>query len=612
MPLTLQTLPKQIVDKIIDHCYDRQLPAFHPKFFRVYNELQSYSHLCRRLREASLPYLESRLIFERYNLAVEGVDKQTLSHEELKAAKRLPAVIRWMTNMRRVVETPARVKELIISTFDRYPNPDDVLDMLRQQKFEQLKWSGVTTLCISFKSDYDIDDGEKDEGEWISDEAFAALSSFLAEHLPMVDTLWMDDNRCRRVGPRNVLSNYVAERLDRLSKLFLRFAYMPAFGVKTLPPHITHLTLTVHSAYDFIDIPRVMAPMLKSLTLSAIPLSHLWDKFSGSGVVDFAELRRLDLTFHVPYRSIPSGKTEDDLMWERYHKENTDGPDGKPLSYVDPKTDNYKGNTKLKTISVKERTPKYTVLKSDKRPRFPKLQHLQLNLYPGRIRDFLRDIPLQQLLTLRISADLVAFKGLRLTGLDRLQSSNICYYSESKLRESPHANRFLAKAFAQPPTLRRLTINTSSKCRLRPPPTLSCTGIRRLKLTAQISYADLPAMLRQLPRLEFLDLQRALFVDPPPLTHTAEGMAQHFLALSDTAPVSTSLVKFVPDVLCRNATDEVVFYNIFMLIARVPSLRELKMFSFYSTQFFRELLPLFKIPDLSKRIRHLASLECNE
>ncbi|KAJ2811323.1 hypothetical protein H4S07_002133, partial [Coemansia furcata] len=240
------------------------------------------------------------------------------------------------------------------------------------------------------------------------------------------------------------------------------------------------------------------------------------------------------------------------------------------------------------------------------------LQHLQLNLYPGRIRDFLRDIPLPQLLTLRISADLVAFKGLRLAGLDLLQSSNLCYYSESKLRESPHANRFLANAFAQPPTIHKMTVSASSKCRLRLPLEIACTGIRRLKITAQISYADLPSLLRQLPVLEFLDLQRALFVDPPPLTHTAEGMAKHFLAMGDLAPVSTSMIRFVPDVLCRNATDEVVFYNIFMLIARVPSLRVLKMFSFYSTQFLRELLPLFKIPELSKHIRHLASLECKE
>ncbi|KAJ2463471.1 hypothetical protein GGI02_005232, partial [Coemansia sp. RSA 2322] len=217
------------------------------------------------------------------------------------------------------------------------------------------------------------------------------------------------------------------------------------------------------------------------------------------------------------------------------------------------------------------------------------------------------------LLTLRISGDLVAFKGVRLTGFTSLQTSNVSYFSDSRFRESAHGNRFLCKAFAQPPTVRSLSVTTCSKCRLRLPPAsaITCTSIRRLCITAQVSYADLPDLLRRLPALEYLDLQRALFVDPPPLTHTPEGMARHLLS-TDMRPVSTSLIKFVPDVLCRNATDEVVFYNIFMLIARTPSLRELKMFSFYSTQFFRELLPLFKIPELFRFIRHLATLDCNE
>ncbi|KAJ2476992.1 hypothetical protein EV174_004757 [Coemansia sp. RSA 2320] len=656
MALTLQTLPRQIVDQILDRCYDRQLPAFHPKFFRVYQDFQDYSHLCRRLRDSALPFLTRRLIFERYNLAVEGVGKQTLSHEDLKAAKRLPPVIRWKTNMPRVVGRLALgaavegVTEVIISTYDRYPDPEDVLAILRQYQFDQYTWPNVTSLCVNFKSDFDVDDREADDpaltpadptttanptapttpapapapaastADWISNESFTALSQFLALHMPAVDTLWMDDNRCRRVGQRNAMSTYIADRLDRFRRLNLRFAYMPAFGVKTLPPIITHLTLSVHSAYDYIDIPRIMTPMLVSLTLNAIPLNYLWDRFCHStsvsrsattnqilNTVEFTELRRLELSFHVPYRSVPSGKSEDDLMWEKYHKNSADSADSLTNT-------SYKGNPKLKTISVKERTAKYTVLRTDgKRPKFPKLQHLALNMYPGRISDFLLDIPIAQLLTLRISGDLVAFKGVRLTGFTSLQTSNVSYFSDSRFRESAHGNRFLCKAFAQPPTVRSLSVTTCSKCRLRLPPAsaITCTSIRRLCITAQVSYADLPDLLRRLPALEYLDLQRALFVDPPPLTHTPEGMARHLLS-TDMRPVSTSLIKFVPDVLCRNATDEVVFYNIFMLIARTPSLRELKMFSFYSTQFFRELLPLFKIPELFRFIRHLATLDCNE
>ncbi|KAJ1990218.1 hypothetical protein GGI04_006014, partial [Coemansia thaxteri] len=311
------------------------------------------------------------------------------------------------------------VTEVIISTYDRYPDPEDVLAILRQYQFDQYTWPNVTSLCVNFKSDFDVDDREADDpaltpadptttanptapttpapapapaastADWISNESFTALSQFLALHMPAVDTLWMDDNRCRRVGQRNAMSTYIADRLDRFRRLNLRFAYMPAFGVKTLPPIITHLTLSVHSAYDYIDIPRIMTPMLVSLTLNAIPLNYLWDRFCHStsvsrsattnqilNTVEFTELRRLELSFHVPYRSVPSGKSEDDLMWEKYHKNSADGADSLTNT-------SYKGNPKLKTISVKERTAKYTVLRTDgKRPKFPKLQHLALNMYP--------------------------------------------------------------------------------------------------------------------------------------------------------------------------------------------------------------------------------------
>ncbi|KAJ2808406.1 hypothetical protein H4R20_000889 [Coemansia guatemalensis] len=409
------------------------------------------------------------------------------------------------------------------------------------------------------------------------------------------------------------------DHLSKLSRMYLRFSYMPTFGVKVLPPHITNLTLSVHSAYDYIDIPRIVAPTLVTLTLSAIPLNYLWDRFCNmppgstkdgknvvqtSTIVEFTHLERLDLTFHVPYRSIPSGKSEDDYSWERLHDK-----DG-----ADTDTSSQKSRSRLKTVSVKERSPKYNVLKaSGKRPRFPKLRYLFLNLYPGRVKDFLNDIPVHQLQSLRISGDLVVFKGVRLNGFTSLQDCTLTYFSVSKRREWPHGSRFMAKVLAQGPHIRRLTVTTCSEYRmyLPLPEKITCTGLRRLSLTAHISYADLPGLLRRLPYLEFFDLQRALLVKPPAQARTAEGLAQHLLSM-DMRPISTSLIKFVPDVLCRDATDETIFYNIFVLIARIPSLRELKMYSFYSAQFFRELLPLFKIHQLFPHIRHLATLECSD
>ncbi|KAJ1766795.1 hypothetical protein IW140_006131 [Coemansia sp. RSA 1813] len=650
MVASLQTLPKQIIDKILEICHSKASQSYHPKFYKLHRDFREYAHLCHSLRVSALPYLQKRLVFERYNQAVEGVDKLGLSHEELKTAKKLPPQIKWLTNLRTVVESQSvdKVTEVVVSTFDRYPLPDDVLAVLQEFGFDKHTWTNVTSLYINFKSDYELDDkdislDEESGGsalsksdaaaaltnEWIPDESFTALGNYLGITMPNVESLWMDENRCRRVGPRNAMSSYIMDHIDRFKALDLRFAYMPTFGVKVLPAQITRLTLSVHSAYDYVDIPRIVAPTLVSLTLISIPLNYLWDRFcnvpAGSGgatnkstngtpslttnanTVVFSELRKLEMTFHVPYRSVPSGKTEDDLMWERYRKEN-----GSEI--VNEPDTSYKGNPRLKTISIKERTPKFTQLKTTgRRPHFPKLRHLQLNLYPGRISEILKDIPVGQLHSMSISGDLVAFKGIKLKDMNSLHYSSLSCYSESRHRESAHGNRFLAKALSQNSYIRRMTISASTEYRLRLPPAekITCTGIRRLSLTGQLSYADVPELLRRLPELECLDLQRALFVKPPATVRTAEGMAAHILS-SDMRPISTSLIKFVPDVLLRNATDDVVFYNILMVIARVPSLRELKMFSFYSTQFFRELLPLFKIQKVLPYIRHLAALDCTE
>ncbi|KAJ2721826.1 hypothetical protein GGI07_003709 [Coemansia sp. Benny D115] len=623
MGLSLQTLPAQVVGRIVALCYDRQVPDFHPKYYKSYRHLRDLSHMCRRLRQAALPYIQERLVFERYNLAVEGVDSAKLSHEAAKAAKKLPPLIRWETNLAPIAaqNLTSGVREVVISTFDRYPEPQDILAMLQSHKVDHYKFPAVNTLILNFKSDYDLDDHTGDDSDWIPDDAFTALAQYIEAVFPAVDALWLDDNRCRRVGRRNSMSCYISRRLQTMRVMYLRFAHLPSFGVKALPPQLTHLTLSVYSAYDYIDIPRISTAALQSLTLSAIPLNYLWDRFcltpttdhsngcSGRQTVEFPELRRLDLTFHVPYRTVPSGKSEDDLMWERYNRE-------EPLPGLAPEAPaSYKGNPKLKAISVKERIPKYTVLRTDTRqPRFPRLQHLHIAMYPGRVCKFLSLVPAEQLLSLRISGDLVVYKGMRLSAFTNLRECDLAHYSESSYRQSPHANRFLVQGLSQPsPKLRRLELMASSQCRLRLPPRdrIRCASIRRLQMTAHILYSDVPELLRSLPQLEYLDLQRAAFVHPPADAVGPEGLARHLLK-AGMQPISTSLITFVADAMGRNSTDEIVFYNIFMLIARIPSLRVLKMFSFYATLFFNELLPMLKIPELAPYIYHLVSLECGE
>ncbi|KAJ1811735.1 hypothetical protein LPJ56_004166 [Coemansia sp. RSA 2599] len=619
MPPTLQTLPKQILNKILNKYYDRQLPSFHPKFFRVYKHAYELSQLCRALREALKPYIYGRLIFERYNLAVEGVEaRRSTTMEETKAMKKLPPITVWKSNIRLIENCDMWdiVTHVIISTYDRYPDPEDVLAMLKEKGFDRHQYPNTHILVTNFKSDFDIDDKVNDDvNDWIPDESFNALGQYLSQHLTHIDTMWMEESRCRRVGLRNAMSPFVSANLDKFRKLHFRFSYMPSFGVKVLPQHITHLTLSVHSAYDYIDIPKISTPVLQSLTLSAIPISYLWDRFVNypqqPGVIEFPELFRLDLSFHQPYRRIPAAKTEDDYMWERYSKENTgaDDPDG---AY---QTESYKGNTKLKTISVKDQSAKYTVLRTDtRRPRFPKLRRLRLNHYPSRVSEFLKCVPAEQIEYLCISGDLITFKGFRLAQFTNLRNSTIMQFSDTTYRQSPHVTRFMTRVLSQPSkNLLTLDITSSSKSRVYLPPAekITCSSIRKLYIMAYVSYEDIPVLLENLPRLEQFDLQRAMFIKPPMEAETPEGLADMLLA-TGMQPISTSLIRFIPDVMCRSVTDAIIFYNLFVLIARIPSLRELKMFGFYSAQFSNELSRMLAIPRLRDHIRHLSALEYDD
>ncbi|KAJ2635831.1 hypothetical protein GGF40_003366 [Coemansia sp. RSA 1286] len=620
MPPTLQTLPKQILDKILNKYYDKQLPSFHPKFFRVYKHAYELSQLCRALREALQPYIYGRLIFERYNLAVEGVEaRKSTTMEETKAMKKLPPITVWKSNIKLIESCDMwdSVTQVVISTYDRYPDPDDVLAMLKEKGFDQHQYPNVHMLITNFKADFDIDDKASDDvNDWIPDESFNALGQYLSQHLTHIDTMWMEENRCRRVGLRNAMSPFVSANLEKLRKLHFRFSYMPNFGVKILPQHITHLTLSVHSAYDYIDIPKIATPALQSLTLSAIPISYLWDRFVNypqqPGVVEFPELIKLDLSFHQPYRRIPAAKTEDDYMWERYSKENAnaDDPDSKVFQ-----AESYKGNTKLKTISVKDQSAKYTVLRTDtRRPRFPKLRRLRLNLYPSRVCEFLKHVPAEQLEYLCISGDLVAYKGFRMSQFTNLKKSLIMQYSDTTYRQTSHVTRLMTRVLSQPSKiLRSLDITSSTKSRVYLPPAhkITCSSIKKLYIMANVSYEDVPVLLENLPLLEQFDLQRAMFAKPPPEAETPEGLADMLLA-SGMQPISTSLIKFIPDVMCRSVTDATIFYNLFVLIARIPSLLELKMFSFYSSQFSSELARMLAIPRLRIHIEHLSTLEYDD
>ncbi|KAJ2384330.1 hypothetical protein GGI05_005044, partial [Coemansia sp. RSA 2603] len=246
--LTWQTLPKSILTRIFSfHVTAGQTTGSGSSGrFRSILEL---SQLNRGVRAVLRPHLFERLFFERVNLAMYDADGKLMSSNDQLAAKKLPPEPRWRSNLKLVREANMSgcVATVAIATADRYPDPKDVLAMLKDHGFDKLKYPSVTRLLVSYKADFEIDD--RPDAEWFADESYTALAQYLSQNLAHVHELIFDDHRCSRAGLRNALSPYISSNLAQLRRLQLSFSYMPTFGVKTLPPQLTYLRLTVFSAY---------------------------------------------------------------------------------------------------------------------------------------------------------------------------------------------------------------------------------------------------------------------------------------------------------------------------------------------------------------------------
>ncbi|KAI8319801.1 hypothetical protein GQ54DRAFT_341021 [Martensiomyces pterosporus] len=594
-PATLQSLPKQTIDIILEYCYTLSTWGFNPKFYHAYRFFHDLSHLCHSLRVSALPYLRRRVVFERYNARLEY--ERQMASDEVAAAKKLSPVVKWRTNFGRVHAEGLidQVTEVAIGSYHKYMTAGSLLKALKGYGFDQHQWTSVRTLNIQFGSSHDDTFEETDETGWSLDESFVALGDYLAASLPAIDKVIGEERQRHRTAPRNALSSYLSKQLDRLQRLTMEFTYMPDFGAKTFPPQITHLDLKVFSTFDYLDIPRIMAPTLISLKLHQIPLYYLWDRFYDNRAgalakaIEFKELRKLDLYFHHPSRTVPAGKSEEDFARERLCRERG----------IETHEENYNGNPKLKTISVTEKSPKYTVLKTDgKRPLFPKLQTLHLRSYPGRVSEFLKHVPQGQIEDLYISGQLVAFKGLHLGGFRALRRCDISQYTEHGVGGLPHKNRLLARVFSQMDMLEKLYICSESKYQLKLPPMedVLCTGLRRLTVSGPIQFSEFPELLRKLKRLEYFKFERVKYSQPASGYYDPVGMATDLL--SDTRPISTSLVTIVPDILSMAAPDDVLVYNMVALIARIPSLKNFRVFDYFSETFIQAIQPMLEIPSL--------------
>ncbi|KAJ2122153.1 hypothetical protein IW147_003657 [Coemansia sp. RSA 720] len=587
---SLATMPLRITDRIVDYANTPHLDSSTVTYMQAHRNLVAQAHTCRALRQPAQARVQRWLVIERWDMATEPKAQatehkiQTTEPDIIETEPETHANERWLSNIDAIAASNAfnHVRKVVIATSSRLANPQEITDALRHLRVDQHTWPHVTSLRISNHI------APADAGV-TGDEGYAELAVELRSCFPAVSHVWADE------GPhgRSMLGAYVATALGQLTRISMRYASIPGFSVKTLPSHITHLSLRACGRRSYLQIPQIVAPPLVALTLSVVPLSYAWDQFTngdstiGPGL-EFTCLERLELTFFVPSRSVPGGRADD--AWE-YSDEHPEQP------------------PRRKTVAVRDRASMYTVLRA-RGARFPQLRHVTLHQYPGRVADFLRSVPVEQLETVHVTANVTAFKGLRLGKLRALHTCELMGSGEAHRAEQPHGQRLVMRALAQGAHVRSLSVRVPDTLRVHLPSlhTVRCTELRRLHLSACITIPDVSSLLSQLPYLEQLDLQRPILTRPPRGIRGADALAQHLLAQGMT-PISSSLITFVPDFMCRGATDDSVFYSMLVLVARIPSLRVLKMVAFYIAQFSRELGSLLSIRALFPYIRHLATLD---
>ncbi|KAJ2628329.1 hypothetical protein H4R22_003942 [Coemansia sp. RSA 1290] len=619
---SFQQLPKRILDSIIYQWYELQNHSSTLKYIKKYEELCRLSWTCRRLRQTIRPLMRQRLIFELYDMRVGKGDSTYIPLEEIGELKKQPAQPKLLTNMPLLTlnENLERVTEVVISSHDITPEPLFVVTKLQEHKVECNDWPNVTQLVVNF-SDTILDNHSRPAAEngWFSDEHLAMLSRYLAKTFPHVTTVSMWDSDCKQLGLRNTLSNYLAEQLNKLTRLYLNFHHLPVFGVKMLPAHITHLELvqrgTGFKSEDVLELPRIVAPTLVSLKLGWVVLSQLWDRFCGlpgtpsSRVAEFSRLEYLELQFHMPFLQIPTRK-DNDFMWDNnlpgdyYDSDAAESNAGSSKSLSSKLT--------LRTLRIRDRSPKYTTIRAGtKQPRFPQLRKLHIYEYPGRLAEFLSHVAADKLQSLYVTGDLVVFKGLRLDKFTSMTSCSLFSHSSYARRVSPHAQRLVLKPFKQARHLRYLSVGASSDTPMSLAAiNMQATGIRELELTMLITIPNTISLLNKLPQLESLVMVHPHLLPLPPQAETAEGMARCLLASGITPLNSILHVNF--RLFHTDKSDRTILYNVMLLITRTVSLRKLAITGHFIHKFYRELLPLLKIPQLFPHIRHVASLELSD
>ncbi|KAJ1939940.1 hypothetical protein EC988_007173 [Linderina pennispora] len=287
------------------------------------------------------------------------------------------------------------------------------------------------------------------------------------------------------------MSAFLKLTINQLTRFRTCNGNNPVFGVRDLPPQITHLDITRRFTVEALMLPRMFAPSLKVLHLQMLPLTYIWDHFytndRNSQELEFTSLESFVVSFYRPREAII--ETEEmgfELDAARRNRQR-----------------------------AMEVDPAYTELKPNrKRPTFPVLRRLWVLVYTDhKVGEFLDDFPSAQIQDLRLNGSLNTFKSLNLHRYTSLQRLEMIYDAGDRLREFPHVKRLWSRVFSIGPQLQYLKLYQMSAKVVAFPSTSTCTGLRKLQIGSAMNISVTQSLLNCLPRLEFLDLHSLIIDD---------------------------------------------------------------------------------------------------
>ncbi|KAJ1946796.1 hypothetical protein FBU59_001957 [Linderina macrospora] len=484
---TFQQLPARVVDLIIHYYYEYENAKRNRDLVGRVDGYGKLASVCKSMRKAALPYYHKTLVFQ-YTQETPYRDED--DEEPPPPPPELEGTgSPWKTNIKQVAlecRMDSITELVIVSVYD-FMMPLEIIDALKKMNFHMFKWNNIDTLRVYQGQDMQE---EYEPSEWVTEDSLTKLGEYLSTNLPAVRVLDSTDTQGGRLDLLHTMSAFLKLTISQLTRFRTCNGNNPVFGVRDLPPQITHLDITRRFTVEALMLPRMFAPSLKVLHLQMLPLTYIWDHFytndRSSQELEFTSLESFVVSFYRPREAII--ETEEmgfELDAARRNRQR-----------------------------AMEVDPAYTELKPNrKRPTFPVLRRLWVLVYTDhKVSDFLDDFPSAQIQDLRLNGALNTFKSLNLHRYTSLQRLEMIYDAGDRRRELPHIRRLWSRVFSIGHRLQYLKLYQMSSKVVAFPSTSTCTGLIRLQIGTALPIGVAQSLLNCLPRLELMDLH-SLIID---------------------------------------------------------------------------------------------------